>query len=117
VAEAGYIVVDALVALVVITLTVSLTLAAAQQAAQAAKQARDIRQADALMRDLLVSGPRRLETTTGTTGTFTWSLQTQLTGAEQPISVCRRYVQLTSTASARHYWASTLETCPTADAT
>jgi hypothetical protein len=110
--SAGYVMVDALVALVIVGLTLSLSLLVADRAIRVARQAQDIRQADALLRDLMVSGPRSFQAAAGVSGPFAWTVETQLTGGDRPIEVCRRLVQLTSSASSRRYWASTLETCP-----
>jgi hypothetical protein len=110
------VIVDAMVALLIIVMTIVMSLAVADRAKQAARVSQDIRQANALLRDLLVSGPRTFQTVTGSTGPFSWTIQTQVTGADRPIEVCRRLVQMTSSVSARQYAVSTLETCPASPA-
>jgi hypothetical protein len=107
--------VDALVALTILAMTLGLSLVAADRAIRAARLANEIRQADALLRDILISGPRSLRPLSGATADYAWTVETQVTGADRPIEVCRRYVQLTSLRSTRHYWASTSETCPAED--
>jgi hypothetical protein len=111
-ATQGYVVVDALVALTILGMTLSLSLVAADRATRAARLAQEIRLADALLRDVLVSGPRSLRPLSGVTSGYAWTVETQVTSAERPIEVCRRYVQLTALSSSRRYWASTFETCP-----
>jgi hypothetical protein len=115
--DAGYVAVDAMVALLIVALTVILSLTVAERAGRAAQLAQDTRQADSLLRDLLVSGPRSLQMVSGVTGGYQWSIETQITGADRPIEVCRRFVQIASPAPVRRYWASTMEPCPIASPT
>jgi len=110
--QAGYALVDAMVALLMLSLTLIFGLRAAGEARHAADQASEARRAQALMAGLLNRGPRTFSDSSGTTDAFSWSLQTRGTGADQPVAICHRAVALTGLASHRVYRAATLETCP-----
>jgi len=114
--ENGYASIDALVALMILSLAVILSMTALQQARQAANAALEVREAGILLSRLLESGPRSMEPASGQAQGFAWALNTTPTGSERPIEVCRRQALVTSAASGRSYAAATQETCPPAAA-
>jgi hypothetical protein len=111
-ADDGYVAVDAMVALLIISLATVLSLRAAESAHQAASIADEMRRARALMMGLLESGPRSFTPSGGVSLGFSWNLVTQTTGLDRPIPVCRRAVTLLSQSSGRAFSASTYEPCP-----
>lgn len=111
-ADAGFAAVDALVALSIIAVAMVLSFEALTQASRAASAALEVRRAETLLRNVLEAAPRTYDTSGGASGGFTWRVDTQATGAERPIAICRRAAALRHVASGRGYEASTLETCP-----
>jgi hypothetical protein len=108
---------DAMVALIILALTTVLTLTALDQAGRVATAALEVRHAQFLLEWLMESGPRSLTPAAGAADGFSWQVVTQLTGADQPISICRRAVSLVHQRSGRAYATATLVTCPAAGAT
>ena len=108
----GYAAVDALVALMIITMTLIMSFKAMAQAGQTTAAASEVRRAEALLSYLLETTPRSYEVATGRTDGFSWRVELDATGAERPVEVCRRAASLTAIASGRSYKAATLETCP-----
>lgn len=111
-ADAGYALTDALVAMLILSMSVVLTLAALGQARGAADVAWEVRRAGALMAYLIEMAPHRYATSFGETDGFSWTVDTTATGAERPIEVCRRAVALENERSGRIYRVATQETCP-----
>lgn len=111
-ASSGYAAVDALVALIILSLTVILSLGAFQTAARAARMAAEAEAAGALLAWLGDSEPKAFEGSAGTTPGFEWTVQTQPTASSALIDVCRRAVDLVGRRSGRHYGVVTLVTCP-----
>lgn len=111
-AAAGYVVVDAMVALMIIALATILSFRAIEGALQATTSAWEVRRAQALIGRLLDTAPRTYRPHEGATDGFSWRLETQLTGADRPIEICRRSVRLINLRTDRRYDAATLETCP-----
>jgi len=111
-AEAGYAAVDALVALLILSVTLIMSFQALQQAKRLSQATLEVRQAQTLATWLMETGPRSYEVATGSSGAFTWRLSTDATGAARPIEVCHREVTLTSSVSGRIFKAATLEVCP-----
>jgi len=103
-------------AMLVLALTTTLSLQALRVARDAADRTRELRGAEALLGALLADGPRRFGVVEGRDAGFGWRLETQATGAERPIELCRRAAELRSERSGRVYAAVTLETCPPAEA-
>jgi hypothetical protein len=112
----GYAAVDAMVALLMLSLAVIFSLRAMQQGEKAADLAHELQAANVLTEALMQDGPRRFGAATGWSRGFAWTLETQATGAERPIELCRRFLVLRSEASSRRYWAASTETCPLAEA-
>jgi hypothetical protein len=110
--DAGYALIDALTALLILSMALVFSLRAASQARFAADQAREVRAAQVLLAQLLETGPRSFEDAAGDADVFSWRVETRSTGADQPIAVCHRAVVLTSHRTKRTYQAATLETCP-----
>lgn len=111
-AREGYAVVDALVALMIISLAAVLSFRALEQANRAAESGWELRRAQVLASRLMDASPRTYVASTGTTDGFTWRLETNPTGADRPIEVCHRAVKLTNVSTRRTYEVATLETCP-----
>jgi Tfp pilus assembly protein PilV len=111
--DAGYALIDALVALLILSLALVFALRATGQARRTIDQANEIRRARVLIQQLLETGPRSFQDAAGETDAFAWTVETRTTGADQPVAVCHRIVRLTSVATRRVFSASTLETCPT----
>lgn len=105
---------DALTALLILSLALVFALRAAGQARTAADQASEVRAAQVLLAQLLENGPRSFQDTAGDVDTFSWRVETRSTGADQPIAVCHRAIFLTSHRTKRTFQAATLETCPVA---
>lgn len=116
-ATEGHAVIDAMVALLMISLTLVYGLRAVDQAENAAARAEEIRQATRLLSELMATAPRSYAASSGATDRFDWTVVTQITGAERPIEVCRRAIELRDRKSSRAYAASSLEICPESDAT
>jgi len=110
--DAGYALIDALVGMLILSLAIIFSLDAGRQARVAAEQAREVSRARTLLAQLVETGPRTFDDTTGASDDFTWTVQTRATGGERPIEVCHRQVLLTNIGSRRNYQAATLETCP-----
>lgn len=108
----GYAVIDALVALMILSVTVVLGLVALQQTVGVSEAAWEARQAHTLIRHVMNTGPRDLGGAAGEAQGFSWRLETQLTGADRPIPICRRAVSLVAADSGRGYKAATLTPCP-----
>lgn len=108
----GYALADALVALLVLSVSLVLSLRALAQARETTELAWELRRAEARLSHLLDAVPRRLAASAGEGGGFGWSLEMQPVGAEQPISLCRRAATITSAESGRTFTAATRETCP-----
>lgn len=110
--DAGYAAVDALVALMIISVTLIMSFQALQQADRTAKAALEARRAQTLLAYLLETTPRAFAEREGEGEGFTWRVETDATGAERPIEVCHLRAVLHSQASGRTYAAATLQTCP-----
>lgn len=108
----GYALTDALVALLILSVSLVLSLGALAQARETTDLAWELRRAEARLSHLLDAGPRRLTASAGVSGGFGWSLETQPVGAEQPIALCRRAARIVAIASGRTFEAATRETCP-----
>ena len=108
---------DALVALTILSLTIVLSLAAVQQANRTARAASEIQDARLLMAQLDDTQPKTFDGTAGSSAAFHWTVQTQPTGADALVNVCRRAVDLVSRDARRRYSLATLTTCPPTPAT
>lgn len=108
----GFVAVDAMVALLIISLATILSLQAVRVAHQAASTAREYSRANVLLAYILDAGPRSFAPTTGVTDGFSWQLVTQTTGFDRPIAVCRRALTMRANGTGRAFQASTLEACP-----
>ena len=101
-----------MVAMLILALSLGLSLQAVQHAEQAADQAQEIRQADSLLNTLMTDGPAVRGPLAGVDRGFAWALDTEPTGADRPIELCRRAVQVTSQATGRMFRTASLQTCP-----
>ncbi len=108
----GFAAVDALVALLVLSVVLMMSFQALHQAGRVALAAAETRRAETRLSALLQTSPRDFDVHEGAGDGFTWRVETDATGAERPIEVCRRAASLHSEASGRTYKAATLETCP-----
>jgi hypothetical protein len=101
-----------MVAMLILSLCAILSMRSMEQADRVARRAEEIRQARTLLNELIDNGPRDLTPTLGATGPFQWTLETQPTGADRPVAVCRRVASLTTVGTPRRYVLATLEACP-----
>lgn len=111
-ADQGFLAVDAIVALSILSVALIFSFEALQQARAVAEAAWEARQAQTLAAELLerpldLSGPA-----VGVQQHFAWRLETTPMGAERPVEICRHAVSLVHTRSERTYEAATLATCP-----
>lgn len=109
--EAGYAAIDALVALLLLTLGLMIGFSGLAQARSAADLGDESLRAQLLMTHLLQSAPRAFELQSGVSDGFDWRVETSPLGGERPIELCRRSVELSS-ATQRTFRAATVETCP-----
>lgn len=114
ISESGYILIDAMVALLILALTIALGLPAIRHAEELARAAQERRNAGTLLSSLLNRGSQTVSVIDGTAAEFTWALQTAATGAERPIEVCHVSAEVHSRRSGRRFSASTLDICPPA---
>jgi len=112
---AGYLSVDAMVALLIVSMSIILGLQAIRSSHQVSTIAAEYKSAQILMAYLIDTGPRSYSETTGVIDGFAWSLVTQPTGLDRPIAVCRRALSMRAEHSGRAYQASTREICPAKD--
>lgn len=110
--ERGYAVVDAMVALMILSVAAILSFRAVETARQAAASAWEVRRAQALLSHLMDTGPRTYTPSAGERDGFRWRLETSITAADRPVEICRRTVSLSHLRTRRTYDAATLETCP-----
>jgi hypothetical protein len=110
--QAGYVLVDAIVALLILSFTLVLAFVALQTANGTAVRAEEIRQAEVLIRDLMLDGVNSLTPASGVSGGFTWTLQTDATAVSRPVALCSRRARVQSKTSARAYAAGSLVACP-----
>jgi hypothetical protein len=108
----GYAAVDAMVALIILSLTVILSLGAFQAASRATRRAVEIETARVLLGRVIESEPKDFAGSSGTAPGFAWTLQTQPTASNALIDVCRRAAEVVATSSGRRYGAVTLVACP-----
>lgn len=101
-----------MVGMLILAMALILSLQAGRLARSIATQALEIQGAHMLLANLLATGPRSFQDAAGASGDFAWSLQTRVTGAEQPIAICLRKATLNNTRTHRTYGAETMETCP-----
>lgn len=104
--------VDAMVALMILSLAAILSFRAIETARHAATSAWEVRRAQALMSHLMDTGPRTYTPAAGERDGFRWRLETTITAADRPVEICRRTVGLVHLRTRRTYDAATLETCP-----
>ena len=101
-----------MVAMLTVSLAVVLILQALQVAHGAAVQAQEWRRIDTVAKTVLLDGPRTFQPASGIDEGVAWNLRTETTGAERPIALCRRVVEVRNTRSARQFSLATLEACP-----
>ncbi|WP_310542642.1 hypothetical protein [Phenylobacterium sp.] len=104
-----------MIALMLLSTAIIMSLIVMEQARRVTVLATEVRRAQSLMTMLLETPPEALEDLSGQATGFTWRLQTRPTGAERPIEICRRSVDLVSASGGRAYQAATQVTCPAAD--
>lgn len=113
--DAGYVLIDALVALLILSAIFVLSFVALQTAQGTALRAEEVRSAELLIRSLMMDGPRSLMPASGVESGFAWSLATAPTATIKPVAVCTRQVSIRNNISSRTYGAATLEACPVQD--
>jgi len=110
--EDGFALTDALVAMLILSMTLVLSLTALGKARDVADVAWETRRAQSLLSHLIETAPHSFEPGAGVSDAFTWAVETTTTGADRPVAVCRRAVSLENRLSRRTYQAATLEACP-----
>lgn len=110
--QSGYVLTDALVAMLILSLSLMMSLSALGRAREVADVASEVRRAQVLMVHLMETAPRRYGSVAGLSDEFAWSVETVVTGAERPIEICRRALTLKNARSGRTYAAATQEVCP-----
>jgi hypothetical protein len=110
----GYAAVDAMVALVILSISITFALGAAQTARRAAVAAEETRRATALMRYLVDEAPQATAVETGTANGFTWRVQVRpAANTSVPSSfVCDRTTELVSNTSHRRFHLEGAAVCP-----
>lgn len=111
---AGYAAIDALVALMVISITLILSIAAAATARSAATAAAVERAAGQRLRAVMAAAPRRLAAAEGVQGGYSWRVETLPEGAGAggaSFQPCRRRAQLKDLRSGRVWRLETTEFC------
>lgn len=117
--SAGFALIDALVALMILSITMGLTLTAVQTARQAAVAAAEAHRAEDLLRYLLDTTPAIVGTLQGRTPTFQWRLDTSVANGPQgtaEIEICGRSAQVRGLGTGRHYRFDTAAICRRAPA-
>lgn len=112
VCDGGYVAVDAMMALLILAGAVTASLLAVHRAHDVTRAAEEVRNATAVARHLLETGPATYEVSRGRAAGFDWSLETQVSGLERPIAICRRAVRVTARDTGRVFAASTRAICP-----
>ena len=85
---------------------------ALRQAQFASARADEIGQAQRLIRQLMRTPTDGYAPLAGATPAFDWRVEIQPTGADLPVSVCRRAVSVAARRTHRTYAAATQEVCP-----
>jgi hypothetical protein len=109
--DEGYAAVDALVALVIISLAVTLSLIGLRHAREVADRGAEVRQAHALLAFLLAEPETSSFPMEGENVRFTWTVKREPTDATRPVAICRRTATLHSKISSHDYDVVTLEPC------
>ncbi len=106
---------DVIVALMILSATFVLSFVGTQTARDAAVRAEEVRQAEVLLRALMMDGVRSLTPARGERGGFSWFVEMDATPAVRPVALCNRQVVVQNERSARSYATTTIETCPAPD--
>lgn len=110
--EEGYVAVDALVALTILTSTIVFALSAVQQGARVARSALEVREASAELQEAMQW--TRAGVSGGQVSTHAFSSRVELSPPTQMVAgigLCRRTVVVVSAQSGRPYYASTNAIC------
>jgi hypothetical protein len=113
-ARGGYVAIDALVALSILSTAVMLTLGLVANTRRVASAAWEHRRAEVILRGLLDTSPRELGTWSGQVEAFDWSLTSSAVDgyAVQPFVLpCRRAIALRARESRRRYALEIVEIC------
>ncbi|MBS0297122.1 MAG: hypothetical protein JSR45_12490 [Proteobacteria bacterium] len=114
--EAGFVAVDALVALAILSATVALSIRTADTARRTASLAVETREAQAVLEQVLESPVRSPGSISGRSGAFDWKLVISplplATGSSQADRLCQRTVEVRRGDDARMFRASTVRACP-----
>jgi hypothetical protein len=114
-ADGGFVLVDATVALLIVSAVLVLSFMGVRTANAAALRAEEVRQAEILLRDLMLNGAHSLAPSHGETGSFAWTLEETQTSTLHPVALCDRRVTLRNLRSSRAYDVATVDTCPAPD--
>jgi Tfp pilus assembly protein PilV len=115
-AEDGFAAVDAMVALVILSMTIVLALTAVQTARRAAVAAEETRRATSLLRHLVDSSPPSISQTSGHTDGFAWHVQVLAAPPSDMAGspMCAHSAELVSDKSGRRFRLATAAICPPA---
>lgn len=111
----GFAAVDALLALMILSITLIFSLAAAHTARRAADSAARTREADQILQGLLQTAPHAIGETQGRAGRFEWRVTTQPSQSDvrwPNAQICLRSAQVRAIGTGRLYGLSTAEICP-----
>lgn len=114
-AEEGYLLVDAVVALMILSTVLVLSFASLQVAQNLAGRSEEMRRADLILNTVMLDGENALEPSHGETDGFAWFLTVAPTAVVHPVSLCDRRVVVQNLQTARSFEAATLAPCPLAD--
>jgi hypothetical protein len=108
----GYAALEALMAMLLLSLSLSFGLAAYGQARRAADAALEIDRARGLIDDLLAGDADRLGAESGVSGRFSWTRDLQKTASGGLVEICRRSVSVVNARTGRRYAMARLQACP-----
>jgi Tfp pilus assembly protein PilV len=110
----GFALLDALVALLILSITLTMAIGAAQTARQASLAAANIQSADYTLRALLDTTPMVPGTAKGRTSMFDWRMSTAAVDAQASstaVQICSRTAELFSRRDGRRYRLDTAAIC------
>ena len=113
--DSGFAAVDALVALMILTISIVLCLRAVETARHAAIAADEARHATQLLAGLLDAAPRKAGGLAGRSPTFSWTVEVTHAEAGMGVSgasLCGRLAKAVSLNTRRVYTLSTTDVCP-----
>ncbi len=110
--DAGFVSVDAMVALTILATTVVLALGATKTATRLTAAAAEMRQAEVELRYLLDTAPRTPGVSSGQGAHFSWRMANLPLSSVRDFQICRRTATIRSIGSKHVYSLATVESCP-----